>query len=184
MALVGAAADQPQPVARRMSARLPTCWCRDSSGSLSDATIFHSMTRLIACEPDPWIWGATDQVEVERTFPRIMYVEAVRPRGAAQDFGILPPKRLKFSHGCIPQGGCHDSVDDWLGGWSCGDRGGYSRVGAPFPERTSRYASRSMVGFPSLGVDASQTLTSLRRRRSPRLAEVCQGPSSRTPTGE
>ncbi|WP_221625292.1 hypothetical protein, partial [Burkholderia sp. Bp9090] len=38
-----------------------------------------------ACAPDPWIRGATDQVEVERTFPRIVHVEAVRPRGVAQD---------------------------------------------------------------------------------------------------
>lgn len=68
-----------------MSARLPTSWCRDSRGSLSDATIFQCMTCLIACAPDPWIWGATDQVEVERTFPTIVHVEALRPRGVAQD---------------------------------------------------------------------------------------------------
>lgn len=50
-----------------------------------DRNLFASSFTAKACAPDPWIWGATDQVEVERTFPRIVHVEAARPRGVAQD---------------------------------------------------------------------------------------------------
>ncbi|WP_221625284.1 hypothetical protein, partial [Burkholderia sp. Bp9090] len=50
-----------------------------------DRNLSTSSVPAKACAPDPWIWGATDKVEVERTFPRIVHVEAVRPRGVAQD---------------------------------------------------------------------------------------------------